>query len=96
MTDRTNIAVTPDLDLLIAPHPQGIRLVLTGDPTQIDAPLSTGAVLAAIDAADPDAMRTYLRETSPAFVADLLRPAAVTPEELDAVPEADSPEDLAR
>lgn len=59
----------------------------------------TARLLAMIDAADPDAMRAYLRETSPDFVADLLRPdyadggmtaAAIERE----VPEADSPEDV--
>lgn len=99
MTDRTTITLDADLDLMVAPHDAGLRLSLLPvreAPAHISATVATGALLAAIDAADPDAMRAYLRETSPAFVADLLRPAAVTPEELDAVPEADSPEDLAR
>ena len=58
-------------------------------------------LLAMIDAADPEEMRAYLRETAPEVIADLYRPAPAAaehfdylePERLDAVPEADSPED---
>ena len=69
--------------------------------------IPTAELLAMIDRADPDAMRAYLRETAPEVIADLYRPAPaaaehfdylepvkVTPERLDAVPEADSPEDV--
>lgn len=105
MTDRTTLALTSDLDLMIAPHPAGVRLSLLDAaeaPAHISAPVDTSALLAAIDAADPDAMRAYLRETSPVFVADVLRPAGAAtehfdylePEQLDAIPEADSPEDV--
>lgn len=56
--------------------------------------LDTIALLGMIDRLDSDAMRAYLRETIPEVTDD---PAAgaviVTPEELDAVPESDSPED---
>ena len=45
----------------------------------------TARLLAMIDAADPDAMRAYLRETAPEVIADLYRPE---------IPEADSPEDV--
>lgn len=107
MTDRTTLALTSDLDLMIAPHPAGVRLSLldAGEaPAHVSAPLATSALLAAIDAADPDAMRAYLRETSPVFVADVLRPAGAAaehfdylePEQIDAIPEADSPEDFDR
>ena len=47
--------------------------------------IPTAELLAMIDAADPDAMRAYLRETAPEVIADLYRPE---------VPEADSPEDV--
>lgn len=57
----------------------------------------TARLLAMIDTEDPDAMRAYLRETAPDFVADTLRPAdgpaADHFDYLDAVPEADSPDD---
>ena len=64
--------------------------------------IPTAELLAMIDTAAPDAMRAYLRETAPVFVADVLRPAGAAaehfdylePEELDAIPEADSPEDV--
>lgn len=66
-------------------------------PTVVAVP--TAKLLAMIDALDPDAMRAYLRETAPDFVADSLRPdyaeggvtAALIERE---VPEADSPEDV--
>lgn len=93
MTDRTTIRLADDLDLLVAPADAGLRLSLLPvreAPAHISATVSTSALLAAIDAADPDSMRAYLRETAPDFVADTLRP-----EELDAIPEADSPEDVA-
>ena len=64
--------------------------------------IPTAELLAMIDAADPDAMRAYLRETAPDFVADTLRPTGpaadhfdyLDAEQLDAIPEADSPEDV--
>lgn len=87
MTDRTTISLDADHDLMVAPHDAGIRLSLLPvreAPAHISAPVATRALLAAIDAADPDAMRAYLRETL----------VHVTPEELDAIPEADSPEDV--
>ena len=87
MTDRTTITLDADLDLMVAPHEAGIRLSLLPvreAPAHISTTVATSALLAAIDAADPDAMRTYLRETL----------VHVTPEELDVIPEADSPEDV--
>lgn len=54
-------------------------------------------LLAMIDRAAPDAMRAYLRETAPEVIADLYRPAPAAAEHfdyLDAVPEADCPEDV--
>lgn len=60
--------------------------------------ISPAALLGMIDTEDPEAMRAYLRETAPDFVADTLRPAdgpaADHFDYLDAVPEADSPEDV--
>lgn len=102
MTDRTTIRLADDLDLMVAPADAGLRLSLLPvreAPAHISATVSTSALLAAIDAADPDAMRAYLRETSPDFVADLLRPAdaegGITAALIEReVPEADSPEDV--
>ena len=105
MTDRTIIPLTAEFDLMVAPYPNGVRLSLLPDreaPAHVSVSVDTGALLTAIDAADPDAMRAYLRETSPVFVADVLRPAGAAaehfdylePEQLDAIPEADSPEDV--
>src|SRR5699024_5805757 len=88
MTDRTTITLNADWDLMIAPHEDGIRLSLIpgrDTPAHVSVPVATSALLAAIDAADPDAMRAYLRERS-----DYLD----SPHDLDAVPEADSPEDI--
>jgi hypothetical protein len=61
--------------------------------------IPTAELLAMIDRSDPDAMRAYLRETAPDFVADTLRPdyaeGGVTAALIDReVPEADSPEDV--
>ena len=88
MTDRTTITLNADWDLMIAPHEDGIRLSLIpgrDTPAHVSVPVATSALLAAIDAADPDAMRAYLRETAPEVIADLYRPE---------IPEADSPEDV--
>lgn len=79
--------------------PSGAQLTLrrrTGDSLDLDERLflmvdgrgmfiPTAELLAMIDAADPDAMRAYLRETAPEVIADLYRPE---------IPEADSPEDV--
>ena len=79
--------------------PSGAQLTLrrrTGDSLDLDERLflmvdgrgmfiPTAELLAMIDAADPDAMRAYLRETAPEVIADLYRPET---------PEADSPEDV--
>lgn len=88
MTDRTTITINADWDLMIRPHTDGILLSLLpvrDTPAHVTVPVATGALLAAIDAADPDAMRAYLRETAPEVIADLYRPE---------IPEADSPEDV--
>lgn len=50
----------------------------------------TARLLAMIDAEDPEAMRAYLRETSEPTG----HTVRVTPEQLDSIPEADSPEDV--
>lgn len=88
MTDRTTIA-TDGTRVDIAPHTRGISLTVrlplgTSHPT-CHSILETTALLTAIDAADPDAMRAYLRETAPEVITDLYRPE---------IPEADSPEDI--
>lgn len=88
MTDRTTITLDADHDLMVAPHDAGIRLSLLPvreAPAHISITVATSALLAAIDAAAPDAMRAYLRETAPEVIADLYRPE---------IPEADSPEDV--
>lgn len=88
MTDRTTITLNAEWDLMIAPHDDGIRLSLIpvrDAPAHVSVSVTTSALLAAIDAADPDAMRAYLRETAPEVIADLYRPE---------IPEADSPEDV--
>ena len=59
------------------------RLFLMVDGSGMFIPAAE--LLAMIDAADPDAMRAYLRETAPEVIADLYRPE---------IPEADSPEDV--
>lgn len=80
----------------------GDKMTLYGDRVgggvlDIYAPRSVvipaAELLAMIDRAAPDAMRAYLRETAPEVIADLYRPAPAAAEHLDAVPEADSPED---
>lgn len=109
MTDRTTITLDADLDLMVAPHDAGIRLSLLPvreAPAHISITVATSALLAAIDAADPDAMRAYLRERSDLIDApddscstleDML-PADLAAEaaryRIDAVPEVDSPEDV--
>lgn len=96
MTDRTTITLDADHDLMVAPHDAGIRLSLLPvreTPAHISITVATSALLAAIDAADPDAMRAYLRETLMHEDRENLR-AYLEPEQLDAIPEADSPEDL--
>lgn len=82
-------------------------VMVTKDGDRKGLRVPTFELLAAIDAAEPESMRAYLRETAPEVIADLYRPAPaaaehfdylepvkVTPERLDAVPEADSPEDV--
>lgn len=80
-----------------------IKLPIVSDYGSVIIPAAE--LLAMIDTIDPDAMRAYLRETldhldrstgagiygSPLGI---LEPVKVTPERLDAVPEADSPEDV--
>lgn len=75
LTVRTTTA-DDRISLLITNPSHGSVLGLT---------VPTAALLAAIDAHDPDAMRAYLRETAPEVIADLYRPE---------IPEADSPEDV--
>lgn len=72
-----------------------IKLPIVSDHDSVVIPAAE--LLAMIDAADPDAMRGYLRETvteRPGAVASLDGPAADHFDYLDAVPEADSPEDI--
>ena len=81
--------------LHLARVPGGALELRVNHRTTVPAPavvLDPIALLAMIDTLAPDAMRTYLAETIPEVTDD---PAAgtVTPEELDAVPEADTPED---
>lgn len=93
MTDRTTITINADWDLMIRPHTDGILLSLLpvrDTPAHVTVPVATGALLAAIDAADPDAMRAYLRET---VESTFLENMGVPPVERE-VPEADSPEDV--
>ena len=89
MTDRHTYTSTSGSKLLLRlreqdPLAQGSpRLFLMVDGRGMFIP--TADLLAMIDAADPDAMRAYLRETAPEVIADLYRPE---------IPEADSPEDI--
>ena len=80
MTDRTTITLDADHDLIVTPHDAGIRLSLLPvreAPAHISITVATSALLTAIDAADPDAMRAYLRETVEHEV-----PEADSPEDL--------------
>lgn len=93
MTDQPTRYRSPDARTLtiIATRgwgkPDHVHLSIEPEPAAIigAAPFSmfvpTARLLAMIDAADPDAMRAYLRETLAA-------------ERLEAIPEADSPEDV--
>lgn len=83
--------------LHLARVPGGALEVRVNHRTTVPAPvvvLDPIALLAMIDTLAPDAMRAYLAETIPEVTDD---PAAgaviVMPEELDAIPEADTPED---
>lgn len=79
MTDRID---TSTGHLRIDSHRAGAVIVSIGKMHEgLALGVLTRDLLAMIDAADPDAMRAYLRETTAA-------------EALDAVPEADSPEDV--
>lgn len=79
--------------------PDHVHLSIAPEPTALigAAPFSmlvpTAHLLAMIDAEDPDAMRAYLRETLMHEDRENLR-AYLEPEQLDAIPEADSPADL--
>lgn len=70
------------------------RLFLGVDSSGMFIP--TADLLAVIDAADPDGMRAYLRETVEPETIDLIDGTTlrVTPEQLDAIPEADGPDDV--
>lgn len=89
MTDRHTYTSTSGSKLLLRLREQdplahgSPRLFLMVDGRGMFIP--TAELLAMIDAADPDAMRAYLRETAPEVIADLYRPE---------IPEADSPEDV--
>ena len=93
----------PDARLILEIEPNPVAIV----EVPVSVAIPAAELLGMIDAADPDAMRAYLRETAPEVIADLYRPAPaagehfdylepgkVTPERLDAGPEADSPEDV--
>ena len=83
-----------------------IELADTTEQCKISQFIPTARLLGMIDAADPDAMRAYLRETVEQTYLENMGmppvereipaglPVKVTPERLDAVPEADSPEDV--
>lgn len=80
MADRTTID-TDHARIDLAPHARGVALTVrtpigTNHPT-CHSIIETPALLAAIDAADPDAMRAYLRETLAAI------PEADSPEDVD-------------
>lgn len=84
--------------LRLARVPGGALEVRVNHRATVPAPavvLDPIALLSMIDTLAPDAMRTYLGETIPELTDD---PAAggaviVTPEELAAIPEADTPQD---
>lgn len=65
--------------------PSPSSLVGSGKRTGSIVTVPTSRLLAMIDTIDPDALRAYLRERS-----DLID----APDPIDAVPEADSPEDV--
>ena len=97
MTDRTIIRTTGEHDIAVAPHEVGVLLSLLPwreAPAHIGEAVHTGPLLAAIDAADPDAMRSYLRERSDYLDSPAAGAAAEHFDYLDAVPETDSPEDV--
>lgn len=73
----------------------GLLELTIDDGRTLDAILhiEPARLLAMIDAIDPDAVRAYLRETpEPVYAID--GTVLVTPEQLDAIPEADGPDDV--
>ena len=91
MSDMTRLT-TPTGELTIAPASAPEMTALSAyAPNSSTVCVNTTALLAAIDAANPDAMRAYLRETIPGDDAEGGVTAAAIEHE---VPEADSPEDV--
>lgn len=81
-TSRTGVLTVRPGSAFSAIQPDCIEVAVPGEVSVV---VETFDLLGMIDAADPDAMRAYLRETAPEVIADLYRPE---------IPEADSPEDV--